>query len=615
MTVVVLDQMRSVTAVDNGPTTQVTVSQAGMQGPQGNPTVVNGKSGGSITLNSSDVGAVALAVVGVANGVASLDSSSLVPIAQLPLSGLAGNFVDLATAQTVNGVKTFGSIPVGPASDPTTANQLARKSYVDQKLSLSGGTMTGALTLAADPSSNLQAATKQYVDAFVQGLSTKPSCVAATTGTLPANTYANGASGVGATLTGNVNGALAAQDGVTLTAGQNLLVKNEATAANNGIYVVTQVGTGSLPYILTRHVDMDATGEIAGAFTFVESGTINVGSGWVVASSPPITVGTGAINWTQFSGAGEITVGTGLVKSGNQLSLSTPVSVANGGTGSATQNFVDLTTNQSVAGAKTFASNVTINNWLGINGTSNPMVQTTTTTTGGQIYRAIGPDITTVAYEAQVSSDTIHRFAAYLDGTLQWGPGTSGRDTNLYRSAANTLATDDNLTVGMNLTVTGNLSVSGVGQQVFVIKTSNQTSVSASYASDTQLTIPLEANATYTFDAFIIYSTLAAAGINLRFSYSGTLSSGQWTTRAINGSSGTTSGTAPFRADSANIGTGNALQGGEGSTSANTIAATPIGTINTTTAGNLFFEWSQNAANATATTVYLNSWLRAQRVA
>lgn len=464
MSVVVLDQMRSVTAVDNGPSTSVTVSQAGMQGPQGNPTIVNGKSGASITLNSADVGAVALSVVGVANGVPSLDSSALVPIAQLPLSGLAGNFVDLATAQTVNGVKTFGSIPVGPASDPTTANQLARKSYVDQKLSLSGGTMTGALTLAADPSSNLQAATKQYVDGLVQGLSTKPSCVAATTGTLPANTYNNGASGVGATLTGTANGALAAQDGVTLTAGQNLLVKNEATAANNGIYVVTQVGDGTHPYILTRHVDMDATGEIGGAFTFVETGTTNAGSGWVVATAPPIVVGTGAINWTQFSGAGEITAGTGLTKTGNTIALSTPVSVANGGTGSATQNFVDLTTTQTVAGAKTLNNNLTMNNVQLISNRSadssaiNITYSTTTNATNSAIAYT-GVDATGRVLSAQVTGDTVGRLLVDVNGALSWGSGTAGRDTTLSRTAAGVLTLGSNLLVSSTLKTGSNITL------------------------------------------------------------------------------------------------------------------------------------------------------------
>lgn len=145
MTVATLDQQRVVTVVDNGPSTQVTINSLGLQGPQGLPTTINGHSGATVTLTSADVGAIPTTAEGVANGVATLDASALVPIAQLPLAGLASNFVDLSTNQTVNGVKTFGSIPVGPAADPTTANQLARKAYVDTFLPLAGGTLSGSL--------------------------------------------------------------------------------------------------------------------------------------------------------------------------------------------------------------------------------------------------------------------------------------------------------------------------------------------------------------------------------------------------------------------------------------------------------------------------------------
>ncbi len=179
------------------------------------------------------------------------------------------------------------------------------------------------ITNLLDPTTAQQAATKNYVDVVAQGLSLKASVIAATTAALPANTYANGASGSGATLTGNVNAALTAQDGQTLTAGQQLLVKNEAAAANNGIYVLTQVGSGVLPYILTRASDMDTAAKgYPGAFTFVEQGTVNASTGWVVSTTGVVTVGTTAINWTQFSGAGTYLAGTGLSLTGTTFSIS-----------------------------------------------------------------------------------------------------------------------------------------------------------------------------------------------------------------------------------------------------------------------------------------------------
>src|SRR5580698_716888 len=117
MTVVVMDELREVTVTESSPSTLVTVSAAGMQGPQGNPTTVNGHTGASITLDAADVGAVATTAVGAVNGVASLDGSGLVPMAELNLTSLAGDFMDLSTNQTIaTGVKTFDVSPVVPTT-------------------------------------------------------------------------------------------------------------------------------------------------------------------------------------------------------------------------------------------------------------------------------------------------------------------------------------------------------------------------------------------------------------------------------------------------------------------------------------------------------------------
>lgn len=183
---------------------------------------------------------------------------------------------------------------------------------------------THKLTNVTDPSGAQDAATKNYVDGIaIAGASYKTAVRAATTAALAANTYNNGAAGVGATLTGNVNGALAAIDGYTPVAGDRILVKNEATAANNGIYSVTTVGTGSVPYVLTRVVDNDQTNEIANAATFVENGTVNGNQGFIVVGQGPYTIGTTAITWTQFTGAAELTAGTGITITGKTIALAT----------------------------------------------------------------------------------------------------------------------------------------------------------------------------------------------------------------------------------------------------------------------------------------------------
>ena len=162
--------------------------------------------------------------------------------------------------------------------------------------------------------------TKSYVDSVAQGLSTKDSCRAATDGALAACTYANGTAGVGATLTADANGALANQDGIALSVSDRLLVKDQAAPLQNGIYVVTDLGNAGSPFILTRSVDSDDNME-GGNYTFIQEGTANSDSGWVLTSDGTITVGTTGIVWAQFSGAGAIVSGTGLTKSGGTIQI------------------------------------------------------------------------------------------------------------------------------------------------------------------------------------------------------------------------------------------------------------------------------------------------------
>jgi len=171
---------------------------------------------------------------------------------------------------------------------------------------------------------NQEIATTAYVDAVAQGLRVSDDVEAATTEALAACTYDNGTAGVGATLTEDAaNGALAAIDGVTLTLNQRVLVKNQADTFENGIYQLSQVGTGAAKWILTRVTDMDQSAEIAHTFVFVKSGGTTYGdTGFVCTSQPELTtVGTDPITWSQFSAAGHITAGTGLTKTGNTLNI------------------------------------------------------------------------------------------------------------------------------------------------------------------------------------------------------------------------------------------------------------------------------------------------------
>lgn len=177
----------------------------------------------------------------------------------------------------------------------------------DEKISRAGSiAFTGdqsmgnnKLTDLAAPTNDNDAATKIYVDTIKQGLDVKDSVRAATTasGTL-ATDFEDGD-----TL-----------DGVVLATGDRILIKDQATASENGIYVVQASGAP------VRAVDADDDAEVtAGMFTFVEEGTSNADSGWVLTTNDPITVGTTALAFSQFSGAGQLTAGDGLTKTGNVL--------------------------------------------------------------------------------------------------------------------------------------------------------------------------------------------------------------------------------------------------------------------------------------------------------
>ena len=165
---------------------------------------------------------------------------------------------------------------------------------------------------------NQSLANKAYVDQVAQGLDTKPSCRLGTTANLSA-TYSNGTAGVGATLTASSNGALSL-DGSTPSVADRILVKNQTSASENGIYVVTTVGDGSTAFVLTRATPEDQPSELSGgAFVFVEEGTLNANNGYVFTHTGAPTFGTTDLDVAQFSGAGQITAGAGLVKDGNTI--------------------------------------------------------------------------------------------------------------------------------------------------------------------------------------------------------------------------------------------------------------------------------------------------------
>ena len=242
------------------------------------------------------------------------------------LTGTASNSTTLG-GQTLAQVRDFSQTTGQRTATSAISNfdTQVRTSRLDQMAAPTASVPLNSqkITGLADPTSPQDAATKNYVDSVVTGLDIKASVKAGTIAALPTNVYANGASGVGATLTGSANGALTNLDTTYApTVGDRILVKNEATQANNGIYVITQVGSAGAPYILTRATDADTSAEVSGGmFAFVEGGQTLAGTGWTLNGTGVFTIGSTAQVFSQFTGGASYAAGNGLSLTGNVFAV------------------------------------------------------------------------------------------------------------------------------------------------------------------------------------------------------------------------------------------------------------------------------------------------------
>jgi Repeat of unknown function (DUF5907) len=222
---------------------------------------------------------------------------------------LAGDLTGTATnPQIATGVITDADVNAANKDGLTTIPSLRTLSFQPQAAmpgnarldqiaqpTVSVGFGSQKIVNLGTPTASSDAATKGYVDGYVQGLDSHASVKAASTANL--------------TLSGTQT-----IDGIALIAGDRVLVKDQTTQAQNGIYSVSATAW-------QRVTDMDSWAEVPNAYVWVEQGTIQADTGWVVTSDQGGTLETTAITWVQFSGAGQITAGAGLTKTGNTLDV------------------------------------------------------------------------------------------------------------------------------------------------------------------------------------------------------------------------------------------------------------------------------------------------------
>jgi hypothetical protein len=244
-----------------------------------------------------------------------------------PAISLDSGYGDTLNPYASKSANTVLAAPNGSTGTPSFRSLAA----ADIPSTLNGTTFSGNIAMGNNkitglgtPTGDAEAATKAYVDNVSAGINIHDSVAYATTGALGTTgnlvggtittTYSNGTSGLGATLTiaTSSNWTAITIDGQSLTVTDRVLIKNQVAGLQNGIYTVTQVGAvgNTTSFIFTRAVDNDQSPEIdAGDLTYVVAGTTNGGDGYVQTTAN-ITIGTTAVSWTQFSGAGAVPLAT-----------------------------------------------------------------------------------------------------------------------------------------------------------------------------------------------------------------------------------------------------------------------------------------------------------------
>ena len=354
-----------------------------------------------------------------------LSLPSFITVSNSPVTG-TGTLTGTLANQSANtvfiapngstGAPTFrllvaADIPTLTAAKISNFDTQVRTNRLDQMTAPSASVSLNSqkITNLATPTADADAATKAYVDATKQGLDVKDSVRVATTANIT----------LSATQT---------IDGVAVIAGNRVLVKNQSTASQNGIYVVA-AGAWS------RSTDANTSAKVtAGMFTFAAEGTVNADSGWVLTTNDVITLNTTPLTFTQFSGAGQIVAGNGLSKTGNTLNVGTAnaarivvnadnIDLVTAGT---TGTYRSVTTD--AYGRVTAGTNPTTFSGYGISTTSANLKGVISDETGtGSLVFGTSPSLTTPALAGETFSTAVNITA----GTNAQGQGALTSDHNI----------------------------------------------------------------------------------------------------------------------------------------------------------------------------------------
>lgn len=290
----------------------------------------------SITGNSGT--ATTLATPRNINGVSFNGSADITVKASTTNALTIGTGLSLSSGSTFDGSLALTLTNAGVTSITGTANQITTSAStggvtlsLPQSIATTSTPTFAQITISGTTTNATDVATKQYVDNITSGINAHDAVVAATTAALTV-TYNNGTSGVGATLTNAGTQAVFSIDNVTPVVGDRILIKNQASTFQNGIYTVTNVGSVSTNWVLTRATDYDnhVAGQVnSGDTVFVVAPAAefsvtptNQNTGWTMNSPGTITIGTSAITFAQNSGTGTVTATNGLtIVTGNQVGV------------------------------------------------------------------------------------------------------------------------------------------------------------------------------------------------------------------------------------------------------------------------------------------------------